>query len=234
MVADEPVRPSEIARPRDVNDGAVDDAEDALSVEGELRPELSYTDAPPVDSQRAWDRLNEWLPKMLEDLRASKPFNNASKPPSAGRGIYLFSEGAQHLYVGRTGITARSRGAGKEPSTSFFNRWDQHTSRNSPPNSAPFANKLARDLAQAFDLEGPAELKKRFDLMRTADWWRLRKAEEPPDYYPVFQEAKRFIREGLDYRVVEFDDDTRGVRSHVAEVYADAVLQAAYGDFSPS
>jgi hypothetical protein len=57
---------------------------------------------------------------------------------------------------------------------------------------------------------------------------------EPPDYYLAFQEAKRFIREELEYRVVAFDDDIRGVRSHVAEVYADVVLQTTYGDFSTS
>jgi hypothetical protein len=195
---------------------------------------LSYEDAPAVDSQRAWDGLNDWLPQMLDRLRASEPFNDDNPPPPSGRGIYLFSEGAEHLYVGRTSITARSRAAGKEPNTNFFNRWHQHSNPNSPPNSAPFANKLARELAQAFEMEEPRELKERFGLVRTADWWGLRQTEAPPEYYLAFQEAKRFIRRQLDYRIVAFDDDVRGVRSHVAEVYADAVLQTTFGDFSTS
>jgi hypothetical protein len=217
-----------------MSEEAINEAEDRSGGENEPRAALSYADAAAIDSERAWDQLNNWLPEMLEQLHASEPFHDDNPPPSSGRGIYLFSEGTKHLYVGRTSITARSRAAGKEPSTNFFNRWDQHTNPNSPPNSAPFANKLARELAQGFDLEGPAELKERFGLERTADWWRLRKAEEPPDYYLAFQEAKRFIRMELDYRIVAFDDDIRGVRSHVAEVYADVVLQTTYGDFSTS
>jgi hypothetical protein len=217
-----------------MSEEATNEVEERPAGEIEPRPELSYADAPAVDSQRAWDELNDWLPNMLERLRVSEPFGDDNPPPSSGRGIYLFSKGTNHLYIGRTSITARSRAAGKEPSTNFFNRWDQHTNPNSPPNSAPFANKLARELAQALDLEGPAELKERFNLARTADWWRLRNAEEPPDYYLASQEAKRFIRKQLEYRIVAFDDDVRGVRSHVAEVYADAVLQTTYGDFSTS
>lgn len=65
-------------------------------------------------------------------------------------------------------------------------------------------------------------------------WWELRKLDEPPDYYFAFQETKRFIREELDFRAIAFDDDVRGVRSHVAEVYADVVLQTPYNDFSTS
>lgn len=196
--------------------------------------ELFYADAPAVDSQRAWDELNDWLPEMLDRLLTSEAFDHDKPPPASGRGIYLFSEGAaDHLYVGRTGVTARSRVAGREPSTNFFKRWDQHTNPSSPPNSAPFASKLAHELALAFDVDDSKALKLRFSLERTSDWWKLRKAEEPPDLYLAFQEAKRFIR-GLEYRVVAFDDDIRGVRSHVAEVFADSVLQTTFGDFSTS
>lgn len=195
---------------------------------------LSYSAAPSVDSPEAWGELQEWLPSMLEGLLTCSPFSAENPPPKEGRGIYLFSDGDLPMYVGRTSITSRTREAKKEARTNFFRRWEQHTGSGSPPNSAPFANKLARELAVAFDLEGPAELKKRHALKRTEQWWGLRRRPEPPDYYFAFQEAKRFIGRDLDYRLIAFEDDVRGVRSHVAEVYTDAVLQARYGDFSTS
>lgn len=195
---------------------------------------LSYVDAPPVDSQAAWDAFNEWLPEMLERLLDSPAYDESNPPPAGRRGIYLFSEGERALYIGRTSITARSRSAGKEPSTSFLARWKQHTSPHSRPNAASFASKLAHEVAVAFDLEEPSALKASRGLTRTDQWWTLRDDDPPPDYYAAFQEAKRFIRQELEFRVVELEDDVRGVRSHVAEVYADVVLQAAYGDFSTS
>jgi hypothetical protein len=188
---------------------------------------------PLIDSHKAWTELNENLPGILDELLGSTPFNLEDPPKHQGRGLYLFSTGSDHLYVGRTGISARSRKAKKDPSTSFSMRWSQHTDWGSPPQSAPFAMKLARDLAEHFDVPQPADLKKMGVIEKTADWWNLRK-QDPPDFYLVFQEAKRFIRNELDFRVVEFIDDARGVRSHVAEVYVDVVLQTAYGDFSPS
>ena len=194
------------------------------------------TDVDPlaVDSQRAWEELNQNLPGILEAMLESDSFNAEVPPVLGGRGIYLFSDGEEYLYVGRTGVTARSRKAEKEPSTSFTARWKQHTGFSSPPHSAPFAMKLARDVAEQFGVAQPQDLKDAGVIERTADWWGLRKGETPPDFYLLLQEAKRFIAEDLDFRVAEFVDDHRGVRSHVAEVYADVVLQTTYGDFSPS
>jgi hypothetical protein len=192
------------------------------------------TAALPIDSQEAWVELQAQLPDLRQRLTASEVFNHEKKPPAGGgRGIYLFSEGETPLYVGRTGITARARAAGKDPRTSFLQRWNQHTASGSPPNSAPFAMKLARELATRFGLEGPRELKERFGLKRTEEWWSLRNMSQPPDYYLAFQAAKTYVAE-LNFQVVAFDDDVRGVRSHVAEVYMDVVLQTTYGDFSPS
>lgn len=190
--------------------------------------------ASPIDSQETWVEFQAQLPDLRQRLMASEVFNHEKKPPAAGgRGIYLFSEGETPLYVGRTGITARARAAGKDPRTSFLHRWNQHTASGSSPNSAPFAMKLARELANCLGLEGPRELKERFGLRRTEEWWSLRTMSEPPDYYLAFQAAKSFIGE-LNFQVIAFDDDVRGVRSHMAEVYMDVVLQTTYGDFSPS
>jgi hypothetical protein len=190
--------------------------------------------AQPISSQQDWEALNAELPALVDQLVAAPPSNAAAPPTSSERGIYLFSDGKENLYVGRTGITARSRKLGKPPSTSFVARWRQHASESSSPHSAPFAMKLAYELAACFDLKTPSGLKQAGAIERTADWWSLRKEPNPPDFYFAFEEAKRFIREELDFRCIPLTDDLRGVRSHVAEVYADVILQTTYGDFSPS
>jgi hypothetical protein len=187
-----------------------------------------------ICSQGAWLALNSELPTLLDQLVTADPFNTSSPPASLARGIYLFSDETEHLYVGRTGVSARSRKFGKCPSTSFAVRWSQHTSAGSAPNSAPFAMKLAYELAAYFDLMIPSDLKRANLIEKTAEWWSLRKEPSPPDFYLAFQEAKRFIGEELSFRYLPLVDDTRGVRSHVAEVYADVILQTTYGDFSPS
>src|SRR4051794_16351237 len=96
----------------------------------------------PVDSAESWAELMSWLPTVLEQLLASEIFHAENRPPRDQRGIYLFSEGDQPLYVGRTGITARSRAKGGVPITSFRHRWDQHTQPGRPPGASSFAKRL--------------------------------------------------------------------------------------------
>lgn len=187
-----------------------------------------------ISSQEAWEGFNAELPDLLNQLVTAKPSNAEAPPTSLDRGIYLFSDETEDLYVGRTGVTARSRILGKLPSTSFAVRWNQHTSPGSSPNSAPFAMKLAHELAACFNVMVPSDLKQAGKIGKTGEWWSLRKQPTPPDFYLAFQEAKRFIREDLNFRYVSLVDDDRGVQSHVAEVYADVILQTTYGDFSPS
>jgi hypothetical protein len=76
---------------------------------------------------------------MFRTLLASDVFDAHLRPPKNQRGIYLFSEAGQHLYVGRTGITARSRATGNPPITSFRHRFDQHTQPGRPPGASSFA-----------------------------------------------------------------------------------------------
>jgi hypothetical protein len=195
---------------------------------------LTALDPLAIDSQNAWEQFNEELPEIVQTVVEGEAFSAKNPPTMTGRGIYLFSSGSEHLYVGRTGVTARSRKSGKEPSTSFTARWRQHTGFSSPPHSAPFAMKLARDAAEALGVPLPQDLKDAGLIERTSQWWSLRNDPNPPDFYLLFQEAKRFISEDLEFRIAEFVDDVRGVRSHVAEVYADVILQTTFGDFSPS
>jgi hypothetical protein len=179
-----------------------------------------YHVAPAIDSRDAWDELQRWLPEMLARLLSSEPFHRENRPPDGQRGVYLFSEDGRHLYVGRTGITARTRRARIEPSTSFRSRFDQHTQDGSPPWSAPFAMRLAREEAAARGIEAPG------------DWWKSR--EDHPDLLELFLAAKRRIADRMQTRVIAFDDDGLGTRSLVAEAYVHAMLGTPYNDFSPS
>jgi hypothetical protein len=70
---------------------------------------VHYAVAPPIDTPQEWDVLQAWLPEMLERRRDSEVFHRGHRPPRNQRGVYLFTDHGRHLYVGRTGITARTR-----------------------------------------------------------------------------------------------------------------------------
>jgi hypothetical protein len=77
-------------------------------------------------------------------------------------------------------------------------------------------------------LERAAEL----DFVVRADWWADRKTTAS-DIYDLYNAAKNRIG-AMECRVVSFDDDIKGVRSTVAEVYAHVHLRTPYNDFSTS
>lgn len=174
----------------------------------------------PIDSSGTWVDLTTWLPVMLEHLLASEVFHVEYRPPKDQRGIYLFSEAGQHLYVGRTGITARSRAKGGEPITSFRHRFDQHVQPGRPPGASSFANRLM--------LERATQL----DRMVPSNWWADRQTTAS-EIYALYGAAKTRIG-AMECRVVPFEDDIKGIRSTVAEVYAHVHLETLYNDFSTS
>lgn len=155
------------------------------------------------------------------------PYNG---PPKDQRGIYLFSHGDEHLYVGRTSITARARAAGRLESRSFATRYSEHINDGSPPGSAPFAARIARERARA---DGHNE------LPADRDWWKQRKLPEDGRHAAAnsliehFANAKDEIRQ-MDLRVLPLDDDERGVRSTLVELYVHAQFGTRYNDFSTS
>jgi hypothetical protein len=175
----------------------------------------------PIDTPDAWEELVEWLPKMLQELLESDVFDRLNRPPSDRRGVYLFSEHGRHLYVGRTGITARSRArVDVPPITGFRHRYDQHIQPGRPPGASSFARRLT--------LERAAEL----GLVVPNDWWKHR-AKRATELYEIYKEEKRRIG-AMQCRVVSFEDDLKGVRSTVAEAYVHTQLLTAHNDFSTS
>jgi hypothetical protein len=173
-----------------------------------------------IDSAAAWTHLADWLPEMLSELLASDVYRIGRRPPKGQRGVYLFTESGRHLYVGRTGITARSRAGGGPPITSFRYRFDQHTQPGRPPGAASFANRLMQVEANRDGIDIPSE------------WWKNRHAEGAT-VYRLFCAAKARVGD-MDCRVVAFEDDLRGVRSSVAEIYVHTQLRTRFNDFSTS
>jgi hypothetical protein len=174
----------------------------------------------PIDSQPAWEELIGWLPGMLEQLLASAVYGIDGRPPRDQRGLYLFTENGNHLYVGRTGISVRARARGGTPITSFRHRFDQHTQPGRPPGASSFAHRLM--LQRAFDL----------GIHVPSEWWTDRDTSAA-NIYAVYRQMKERIG-AMECRVVGFVDDVKGVRSTVAEVYAHAQLGTLYNDFSTS
>jgi hypothetical protein len=149
----------------------------------------------PIDSAAAWAHLADWLPEMLSELLASDVYGISRRPPKGQRGVYLFTESGRHLYVGRTGITARSRAGGGPPITSFRHRFDQHTQPGKPPGAAGFANRLMQMEANRRGIDIPS------------NWWKNRHAEGAAVYH-LFCAAKTRVGE-MDCRAVAFEDALR-------------------------
>ena len=118
----------------------------------------------------------ESLHPSFEVLLSSAPFQFASLPKSLPKaGVYLFSDGEQHLYVGRT--------------NSIRKRLQQHCRPGSSHNSAPFAFRLARETRKVpkatYKIQGS-----RAHLLQA------------PDFALAFTDAKARLR-AMNIRVVE-------------------------------
>lgn len=75
--------------------------------------------------------FTENLHPKFEALMDMDPVKGVLPSSIRGSGIYLFSEGGRHLYVGRSRDVRR--------------RYGQHSRPSSKHNTAPFAFKLARE-----------------------------------------------------------------------------------------
>lgn len=124
----------------------------------------------------------ESLHPSFERLVRSAPFTFSSLPSKLPpSGIYLFSEGDKHLYVGRT--------------NSLRKRLQQHCRPGSGHNSSPFAFRLAREarniIKATYKAEGSRD--------------QLVKEEE---FAQAFTAAKTRLRD-MSIRVVEESDPLR-------------------------
>lgn len=147
------------------------------------------------------------LERQLADLTAMPPrrFPFAKEGRLPERGVYLFSDGPAHLYVGR--------------SDRLHARVVEHGRENADHNTAPFAFKLARHETGLFRRpHKPEAASARFtrtDLQTHAT------------FGPAFLAAKRRVR-AMDVRCVPEDDPAKQA---LLEAYCIVALETPYNDF---
>jgi hypothetical protein len=104
--------------------------------------------------------------------------------------------------------------------TSFRYRFDKHAQPGRPPGASSFATRLMLERVAELDVDVPG------------GWWHERKTTAST-IYDLYKVAKTRIGK-MECRVVSFEDDSKGVRSTIAEVYAHVHLGTPYNDFSTS
>ncbi len=135
--------------------------------------------APQGTIETSWQKLIKSPEPSFQRLMAMNPVTVATLPPETPTaGIYLFSEGDKHLYVGRTNRLRQ--------------RLQTHCRPSSGHNSATFAFRLAREktgnLKASYKKEGSRS-----------------SLEDQPEFKSVFIEQKARVRK-MDVRYVEEKD----------------------------
>lgn len=147
----------------------------------------------------------EGLHPKFEKLMTMEPVVDGRLPKiMPGSGIYLFSEGDAHLYIGRTRNLRR--------------RYGQHCRPSSKHNHAPFAFKLAK---KALGI-GKASY-------RPGEGSRNGLSENA-EFALAFSQSLARIR-AMEFRFVEETDPTAQC---LLEVYASVALQTPHNDFETS
>ncbi len=147
----------------------------------------------------------EGLHPKFENLMSMEPLTEGKLPKDMPEsGIYLFSEGDNHLYIGRTRNLRR--------------RYYQHCRPSSKHNHAPFAFKLAK---KALNI-GKA-------TYRPGEGSRIGLSENV-EFALAFSQALARIR-NMEFRFVEETDPTAQC---LLEVYASVALQTPHNDFETS
>lgn len=144
------------------------------------------------------------LNSSFERLLAMEPAGYRRLPKNMPKpGVYLFSEGGNHLYVGR--------------SKDIRKRYGRHHRPSAKQNMASFAFLLARETTglteAAYNRPGKHSRK---DLMKI------------PEFADAFEDVKARIKT-MHFRFVEETDQTRQA---LLEIYCAVVLETPYNSFA--
>lgn len=149
-----------------------------------------------------FEALVEGLHEKYEALLVAPAYQFGAIPRSMPKcGVYLFSEGGFHLYVGR--------------SNRLRERYFLHCRSGSRQNQASFAYKLSREAI------GITSASYKFDNLTRVG------LSARSDFIEKFEEAKARIRI-MEYRFVEERDQ---IRQALLESYCAIVLDTPYNDF---
>jgi hypothetical protein len=147
--------------------------------------------------------LLDGLHPKYELLMAMPPYRGGLLPRNMPKqGVYLFSEGGLHLYVGR--------------SNKMRLRYGRHCNPGATHRMAAFAFKLAREATGKITASYKVGSGSRAGLMLD------------PMFNAAFKAAKVRIR-AMDYRFVEETDQNAQA---LLEIYCTLVLKARYNDFN--
>ena len=145
----------------------------------------------------------ERLHPAFERLLAMPPVRKGELPRQMPeKGVYLFSDGDRHLYVGR--------------SNHLRKRYGQHSRTGSQHNQAVFAFKIARKITGNIDAVYNSGPSSRLGLSRDTAFGQ------------AFADAKAQVRQ-MDYRFVEETDQTRQA---LLELYCAIALDCPFNDFN--
>lgn len=144
----------------------------------------------------------EALHPKFEALIGMMPVTTGILPQEIrGAGVYMFSEGGRHLYVGRTRNVRR--------------RYGQHTRIGTGHNNAPFAFKLAREATGFLRSTYRSDETSRANLMLNQDFLK------------AFNIALERMRR-MEFRFIGEADPTRQC---LLEIYVSVVCGSPYNDF---
>lgn len=147
--------------------------------------------------------MAESLHPSFERLIGGRAFTGGALPRDMPlSGVYLFTEGGRHLYVGR--------------SNGLRKRYARHCNPGATHRMAAFAFRLAREATGKAKASYKAGEDSRAGLITNAE------------FLAAFTEAKARIRR-MDYRFVEESDQTRQA---LLEIYCSVALRTPYNDFN--
>jgi|GEM_PF-1607019 len=175
----------------------------------------SRTDSGIIARERQWDaEITKQLPDLLTQLLESPIYGLGEDRdlPPATYGVYLFSEGGKPRYVGRVGLTERSKRAGKKFSN-FRTRLRGHIRPRHNEGTYAYARTV-----RSFH-------RKKKPLART----RKENCADPEFMVEFRRQCERIAR--WDFQVVEITDNRLAA---VFEIYAATVLGLRHQTFAVS
>jgi len=167
--------------------------------------------------KRQWD---EEVAKQLPDLLArllNSPIYGLGKArdlPPAAYGVYLFSEKGKPRYVGRVGLTERSKRVGKR-----FSNFRTRLRGHARPRHNEGTYAYARTVAQFRDMGLPLGSSRKANC-------------ENPEFMDAFRGHCERVRD-MDFQVVEMDADSNRLAA-VFEIYAAFALGLDHQTFAVS
>jgi hypothetical protein len=178
---------------------------------------MSEFQQPDIDARHQFwqNEIDGRLPGLLEELLASDVYGlgEGQTHPSNEYGVYLFTSSERHEYVGRTGLTERTRRSGGKSYSGFKKRLTGHLTPTETSGSWAYKRTVASFLEAKRDLA------------------KSRKANCANAEFKAAFESEIERLQAMEFRFVVIDDE---LLSAVFEIYAATVLETPWNSFPTS